>query len=225
MMTTKGLCGLVAAALGWSKVVLTDEFTDLLEENLPSGGGGVRDGVMGEVSVYTLEWGMQQQQQQLLPFTTMCSPQLVLGCEITPMIGTHVPLLTTLQALCPPATAILTLDLCGCPPVLLANTTSPPSGPPSSSSSSSSSMQNNSHLLPPDCHSSRCACHRFLSTASSHGFHTRIARVFTSAEIDLLWHERGVVAVEEEEMCKGTSAQPPRMSCASDYVAMIHLTR
>lgn len=104
-----GLCGVVAAALGARRVVLTDEYPDLLE------GNALKNchlwAAEAEVASAALEWGERDAVQPFAgQFDTM------LGSEITQLgRDLHQPLLETVRAVLRPgleSVALLSMDPC-----------------------------------------------------------------------------------------------------------------
>lgn len=107
-----GLCGLVSAALGARRVVLTDEYPDLLELNIVKNTALWTGREDVSVASGMLEWG---EQASMAPF--LGKFDLVLGSEITQLgRDLHRPLLETVRAVMTPgnadAVALLSMDPC-----------------------------------------------------------------------------------------------------------------
>lgn len=109
-----GLCGLTAAALGASRVVLTDEFPDLLAGNVALN-NHLWSSKSVEISTAALEWGDEAAVERFRQRF-----DLVMGSEVTQLgRGLHAPLLQTVRwALrqSREALALLSMDPCsaGC---------------------------------------------------------------------------------------------------------------
>lgn len=107
-----GLCGLVSAALGARRVVLTDEYPDLLELNITKNAELWTGNDNASVASGMLEWG---EQESMTPF--LGKFDLVLGSEITQLgRDLHRPLLETVRGVMAPGNAdvvaLLSMDPC-----------------------------------------------------------------------------------------------------------------
>jgi len=176
-----GLCGLVAAMLQASEVILTDEFIDLVEENVQSYVSQNPES-QAQVSCQTFVWGTQlsdlYQKEPLF--------DIILGSEVTPMRSTHEDLAVSLEHLLrreggggggsPPASkadqetsplagdggggagscALFTLDLCEI-----------------------SSLEDFE-----SCTSLRCSCHNFIRVLGQHELNWQVVDVIDKSQIE-----------------------------------------
>lgn len=106
-----GLCGLVTAALGADQVLLTDEYPDLLEDNIAKNHQLWDGRGSGVVASAALEWG---DEESIKPFAGKFDTMI--GSEITQLgRDLHLPLLETVRVVLRPASssvALLSMDPC-----------------------------------------------------------------------------------------------------------------
>jgi Lysine methyltransferase len=114
------LVSLVAAALGAAVVLATDEYPDLLQDNIAAF-TAEHPQLKARLQAHALTWGepLPTQSSTVLAERAKAQlPLLVCGSEILPMKGGHIALLHTLATLCAACasascfTAALTFDVC-----------------------------------------------------------------------------------------------------------------
>jgi Lysine methyltransferase len=114
------LVSLVAAALGAAIVLATDEYPDLLQDNIAAF-TAEHPQLKARLQAHALTWGEPLPTQIATVLAERASaqqPLLVCGSEILPMKGGHTALLHTLATLCAACssashfTAALTFDVC-----------------------------------------------------------------------------------------------------------------
>ena len=142
-----GLCSLVGAVLGAASVTATDEFTDLLEENVAAF-AIQRPAAARVLSVVPLTWGPPDSVG-----LTLKPVDLVIGSEILPMRGGLVALLQTLDWL-NPQQVLLSFDEC----------------------SGGMALGPIEQLEECSC-SRTCSTHHFLQLATTAGWHCCIVRL------------------------------------------------